>query len=81
MTLDPPSLPPVAADAAATCREGEDAPLPGGLEPKVVEVYQGVGKVMSRYTAGKVRAGRRAGLRRTHMRCWQRWVHPARARC
>ena len=28
--------------------------MPSGLDPKVVEVYQGVGKVMSRYTAGKV---------------------------
>lgn len=37
-------------------REGEDeGPLiPDGFDPKVVEVYQGVGKVLSRYTAGKV---------------------------
>ncbi|PSC71236.1 Bystin [Micractinium conductrix] len=34
-------------------REGDDF-IPGELDPKVVEVYQGVGKVLSRYTAGKV---------------------------
>jgi len=28
--------------------------IPGGLDPKVVQVYQGVGKLMSRYTSGKV---------------------------
>lgn len=36
------------------CREGEEL-VPAELDPKVVEVYQGVGKVLSRYTAGKVR--------------------------
>jgi hypothetical protein len=35
-------------------REGEEY-VPEGLDPKVVEVYQGVGKVLSRYTSGKVR--------------------------
>ncbi|GIM15803.1 hypothetical protein Vretimale_18517 [Volvox reticuliferus] len=40
--------------------EGEDdpslgpGPVPDGLEPRVVEVYRGVGKLMSRYTAGKI---------------------------
>lgn len=34
-------------------REGQDY-IPEELDPKVVEVYQGVGKVLSRYTAGKV---------------------------
>lgn len=28
--------------------------IPDELDPKVVEVYQGVGKVLSRYTSGKV---------------------------
>ena len=28
--------------------------IPQGLDPKVVEVYQAVGKIMSRFTAGKV---------------------------
>lgn len=28
--------------------------IPDGLDPKVVEVYRGVGQVLSRYTAGKV---------------------------
>jgi essential nuclear protein 1 len=38
------------------CREGEPAAAPTltGLDPKVVEVYRGVGKVLSRYTTGKV---------------------------
>lgn len=41
-------------------REGEKvdkdiAPsMPTGLDPKVIEVYRGVGQVLSRYTAGKV---------------------------
>ena len=34
-------------------RDGE-APVPEGLPPKVVDVYQAVGKIMSRYSAGKV---------------------------
>lgn len=29
-------------------------PVPQGLDPKVVEVYQAVGKIMHRYTTGKV---------------------------
>ena len=37
-------------------REGGDY-VPDELDPKVVEVYQGVGKVLSRYTSGKVRWG------------------------
>ena len=36
-------------------REGQEL-IPDELDPKVVEVYQGVGKVLSRYTAGKVGA-------------------------
>ena len=28
--------------------------MPEGLPPKVVEVYRSVGKIMSRYSAGKV---------------------------
>lgn len=35
-------------------REGGDI-IPDELDPKVVEVYQGVGKVLSRYKSGKVR--------------------------
>ncbi|KAI3435957.1 hypothetical protein D9Q98_002015 [Chlorella vulgaris] len=34
-------------------RDGQEF-VPAELDPKVVEVYQGVGKVLSRYTAGKV---------------------------
>ena len=45
------------------CREGEDY-VPDDLDPKVVEVYQGVGKVLSRYTAGKVSAGGGGGILR-----------------
>lgn len=55
--------------------EGEEV-LPEGLDSKVVEVYQGVGKVMSRYTAGKVRwcrAPPRCCCRRR--RCWHGWEH------
>jgi hypothetical protein len=33
-----------------------DAPVPEGLDDKVVEVYRGVGQLLSRYTTGKVRA-------------------------
>ncbi len=29
--------------------------MPLGMDPKIVEVYRGVGKLLSRYTAGKVR--------------------------
>ena len=28
--------------------------LPAGLDPKVVEVYTAVGKILSRYSAGKI---------------------------
>ncbi|GAB4821947.1 hypothetical protein N2152v2_008993 [Parachlorella kessleri] len=35
-------------------RDAEEGPVPIGLDPKVVEVYRGVGKLLSRYTAGKV---------------------------
>lgn len=28
--------------------------MPEGLDPKVVEVYQGVGVLLSRYTTGKL---------------------------
>ena len=60
---------------------GEEAPLPGGLEPKVVEVYQGVGKVMSRYTAGKVGANFRGrGRGRALVPATTCTLH-ARARC
>lgn len=31
-----------------------DALLPQGINPKVEEVYRGVGKLLSRYTAGKI---------------------------
>ncbi len=41
------------AEADAWCREGE-GPVPDGLDPKVVEVYTAVGKLLSRYSAGKV---------------------------
>lgn len=37
--------------------EGDDdgpGPVPEGLEPRVIEVYRGVGKLLSRYSAGKV---------------------------
>jgi hypothetical protein len=46
-------------------REGEEF-IPAELDPKVVEVYQGVGKVLSRYTAGKV-CGWMGGV---FGRCW-----------
>lgn len=51
------------------CRPGEDAPseedegpVPDGLDDKVVQVYRGVGKLLSRYTAGKVRTCRHTQL-------------------
>ncbi|GBF87629.1 bystin [Raphidocelis subcapitata] len=36
-----------------------DAPVPEGLDERVVEVYRGVGQLLSRYTTGKVRAALR----------------------
>lgn len=38
------------------CRDGEEAEeeVPEGLDEKVVQVYRGVGKLLSRYTVGKV---------------------------
>lgn len=42
-----------AAGVSELPREGSEM-IPDELDPKVVEVYQGVGKVLSRYTAGKV---------------------------
>jgi len=38
-----------------SCSNEEDEDrVPEGLPPKVVEVYKSVGKIMSRYKAGKV---------------------------
>lgn len=51
-----PSLPPPPSYLLCLpCHREGQALIPGELDPKVVEVYQGVGKVLSRYTAGKVR--------------------------
>lgn len=36
------------------CRQEGVPVVPPGLDPKVVEVYTAVGKIMSRFTAGKV---------------------------
>ena len=39
------------------CSEGDEAmedDVPEGLDDKVVQVYRGVGKLLSRYTVGKV---------------------------
>lgn len=36
------------------CRGKDEDQVPDGLPPKVVEVYRSVGKIMSRYSAGKV---------------------------
>ncbi|EFJ50348.1 bystin-like protein [Volvox carteri f. nagariensis] len=44
-----PQLPEEGADPGA-----DPGPLPEGLEPRVVEVYRGVGKLLSRYTTGKI---------------------------
>lgn len=42
-------------DAALLCSNEDDGErLPEGMAPKVVEVYRSVGKIMSRYSAGKV---------------------------
>ena len=34
--------------------EDDEEQIPEGMPPKVVEVYRSVGKIMSRYKAGKV---------------------------
>ncbi|KXZ55173.1 hypothetical protein GPECTOR_3g32 [Gonium pectorale] len=34
--------------------DSEPGPVPEGLEPRVVEVYRGVGRLLARYSAGKV---------------------------
>ena len=34
--------------------EDAEEQIPEGMSPKVVEVYKSVGKIMSRYSAGKV---------------------------
>ena len=36
------------------CRGKDEDQVPDGMPPKVVEVYRSVGKIMSRYSAGKV---------------------------
>lgn len=28
--------------------------MPGGIKPELVELYKGVGKIMKRYTTGKI---------------------------
>ncbi|KAG2424167.1 hypothetical protein HXX76_014700 [Chlamydomonas incerta] len=34
--------------------DGGAGPVPDGLEPRVIEVYRGVGKLLSRYSTGKI---------------------------
>ena len=34
--------------------EGDEEQIPEGMSPKVVEVYKSLGKIMSRYSTGKV---------------------------
>jgi hypothetical protein len=38
-------------------------PAPEGLDERVIEVYRGVGQLLSRYTTGKVRGARGGGMR------------------
>jgi essential nuclear protein 1 len=46
----------MSADNSARALGGRDdeQPVPSGISPQVAQVYEGVGKVMSRYTTGKV---------------------------
>ncbi len=39
---------------SAPCREDDEQPVPDGLDDKVVQVFHGVGKIMTRYTVGRV---------------------------
>lgn len=41
-------------NAICSNEEEEEDQIPQGMPPKVVEVYKSVGKIMSRYSAGKV---------------------------
>ena len=35
-------------------RRGDEAAVPQGLDPRVVEVYRGVGQLLRRYTVGRL---------------------------
>lgn len=51
------SFPILALPVLLFCSEGDEAmedDVPEGLDDKVVQVYRGVGKLLSRYTVGKV---------------------------
>lgn len=44
-----------ADELSVLCRgEAEEEQIPEGMSPKVVEVYKSLGKIMSRYSTGKV---------------------------
>ncbi len=45
-----------AAEARNTCPwcRGDEAAVPQGLDPRVVEVYRGVGQLLRRYTVGRL---------------------------
>ncbi|KAI8473188.1 MAG: bystin-like protein [Monoraphidium minutum] len=43
-----------AAQGLAVLPEAGEAPVPEGLDERVVEVYRGVGQLLSRYTTGKI---------------------------
>ena len=36
------------------CRDEEQHPVSSGITPEVVQVYEGVGKILTRFTTGKV---------------------------
>jgi len=36
------------------CRNDDEDPVPGGIKPELVELYKGVGKILKRYTTGKI---------------------------
>ena len=47
----------LAQKLSVLCRgegEGDEEQIPEGMSPKVVEVYKSLGKIMSRYSTGKV---------------------------
>lgn len=61
-------------------REGSDY-IPDELDPKVVEVYQGVGKVLSRYKSGKVRPAAFKAEPGVCAACDAMLLHAARVHC
>lgn len=46
---------PLLTEKCSRCRDEEGpGPVPSGIKPELVELYQGVGTILKRFTTGKI---------------------------